>query len=147
MANFKKLDPDEDLDETKRVSVWACWNVLGSGCRSLPQNQYKEPGSVQQVKLLNFLVSLHGLQNLFWRNFNCNQQKQKVIPSLPACHWGYSICEQLAEHDERLTGLEGSTHEQHSRLWPLSSMGVIRVSNALEWTRLLKMKKYQDFTL
>ena len=29
----------------------------------------------------------------------------------------YSICEQLAEHDERLTGLEGSTHEQHSRLW------------------------------
>lgn len=35
VTNFQKPHlPDEDLDETKRVSVWACWNVLGSGCRS-----------------------------------------------------------------------------------------------------------------
>jgi hypothetical protein len=34
---------------------------------------------------------------------------------------GYSIHEQLTDHDDRLRGLESSTQEQQSRLWPLGS--------------------------
>ena len=34
---------------------------------------------------------------------------------------GYSIHEQLTDHDDRLKGLESSTAEQQSRLWPLGS--------------------------
>ena len=32
---------------------------------------------------------------------------------------GYSIYEQLTDHDDRIRGLESSSEEQQSRLWPL----------------------------